>query len=169
MKKVLILDTSIMCVWLRVPGKETCGPDEARWTYDSVKAKLDSEIESGATLILPWASIIETGNHIAQANGDRYEIVNSFVEHIEKALEGTVPWAAFGEQSELLGNDSLKKTLAIWKETALAGQSIGDALIVAVAEYYARYGFAVEILTGDGGLKAFEPVRPAALIPRRKR
>lgn len=27
MKKVLILDTSILCVWLRVPGKVTCGPD----------------------------------------------------------------------------------------------------------------------------------------------
>ena len=27
MKKVLIIDTSIMCVWLQVPGKETCGKD----------------------------------------------------------------------------------------------------------------------------------------------
>ena len=25
MKKVLIIDTSILCVWLKVPGKETCG------------------------------------------------------------------------------------------------------------------------------------------------
>ena len=26
MKKVLVIDTSVLCVWLKVPGKETCGP-----------------------------------------------------------------------------------------------------------------------------------------------
>ena len=24
MKKVLVIDTSVLCVWLKVPGKETC-------------------------------------------------------------------------------------------------------------------------------------------------
>jgi len=28
MKKVLIMDTSILCVWLDVPGMATCGPDD---------------------------------------------------------------------------------------------------------------------------------------------
>lgn len=28
MVKVLIFDTSILCVWLGVPGKETCGSKE---------------------------------------------------------------------------------------------------------------------------------------------
>ncbi len=31
MKKVLILDTSILCVWLDVPGMDTCGPDDDKW------------------------------------------------------------------------------------------------------------------------------------------
>ena len=170
MKKVLILDTSILCVWLRVPGKVTCGPDNDRWTYNRVKEKIDSEIKSGTTLILPLASIIETGNHIAQAKGDKHDIVNSFVEHIENALDGTVPWAAFTEQSNLIGNDALKQTLSSWKETALSGQSLGDALIVAVANYYAKYGSQVEIFTGDEGLKAFEPSVPTPrIVPRRAR
>ena len=170
MRKVLILDTSILCVWLQVPGKETCGPNDNRWTYDKVKEKIDFEIKNGTTLILPLASIIETGNHIAQARGDKHDIVNSFVEHIENALDGTVPWAAFTEQSQLIGNDALKHTLSRWKHTALSGQSLGDALIVAVANYYSKYRIPVEIFTGDEGLKAFEIIGPVPnRVPRRAR
>lgn len=33
MRKVLIIDTSILCVWLQVAGMETCGPNNDRWTY----------------------------------------------------------------------------------------------------------------------------------------
>jgi len=31
MKKVLIIDTSILCVYLGVPGKDTCGTDQNKW------------------------------------------------------------------------------------------------------------------------------------------
>ena len=31
MKKVLIIDTSIFCVYLGVPGKETCGSKGNKW------------------------------------------------------------------------------------------------------------------------------------------
>lgn len=162
------MDTSILCVWLRVPGKETCGPDHSRWTYQSVKEKIDYEIANGATLILPLASIIETGNHIAQSRGDKHQIVNKFVDYIEKALDGDVPWAAFTEQSGLIAGDTLKQTLVTWKETALTGQSLGDALIVGVAQYYSRYNFQVEIFTGDEGLKSYEPAPPTTPRPRRR-
>jgi hypothetical protein len=27
-KRVLIIDTSMLCCWLQVPGKETCGKNE---------------------------------------------------------------------------------------------------------------------------------------------
>ena len=33
MRKVLVIDTSVLCVWLKVPGKETCGPSNALVTY----------------------------------------------------------------------------------------------------------------------------------------
>jgi hypothetical protein len=45
--------------------------------------------------------------------------------------------------------------------------SIGDASIKQVAEYYARMGRTVEILTGDAGLKSYEPM-PNIPKPRRK-
>ena len=35
MKKVLVIDTSVLCVWLKVPGKETCGSSNALITYDT--------------------------------------------------------------------------------------------------------------------------------------
>lgn len=167
MKKALILDTSILCVWLQVPGKETCGTDNARWTYESVKQKIDLEIQNNSTLILPLATVIETGNHIAQANGDKHKIITTFVNHIENTLDGNIPWATFADQSHLIDKDALKRTLSTWKNTALANQSIGDALIVEVAMFYAKYGYEVEIFTGDMGLKAYQPVTPA-VKPRRR-
>ena len=42
-KKVLIFDTSVLCVWLKVPGKETCGPDNSKMTYDIVNEKIEEE------------------------------------------------------------------------------------------------------------------------------
>ena len=43
MKKVLVIDTSVLCVWLKVPGKETCGPSKALVTYEMVSEKIEEE------------------------------------------------------------------------------------------------------------------------------
>src|SRR6218665_1035044 len=47
-----------------------------------------------------------------------------------------------------------------WPALAAGGTSIGDATIKHVAEYYAKAGYAVEIMTGDQGLKAYQPIAP---------
>lgn len=39
MRKVLVIDTSVLCVWLKVPGKETCGPSNALVTYEMVSER----------------------------------------------------------------------------------------------------------------------------------
>ena len=52
-KKVLIFDTSVLCVWLKVPGKETCGSKENRLTFDMVNAKIEEEKSQGTTFVLP--------------------------------------------------------------------------------------------------------------------
>ena len=85
MQKVLIIDTSILCVYLKVPFMEECDPNHDKWDYKRVAEKL----------------------------------------------------------------------------------SIGDATIKNVANYYMESGMEVEILTGDGGLKAYEP--KVVKIPRRRR
>lgn len=84
MNKILILDTSVLCTWLRINGKETCGPDNNRWDYERVNRKISDEIAVNTVLVLPLAAIIETGNHIAQCHGDRFALANNFAEFIKK-------------------------------------------------------------------------------------
>ena len=66
-RKVLVLDTSVLCCWLKVPGRETAGPLENRWTPERIASLVEKETAQGSALVLPIASLIETGNHIAQA------------------------------------------------------------------------------------------------------
>ena len=75
--KVLIFDTSVLCVWLRVPSKDTCGSGDNLLTYDIVNNKIEEEKNNGTIFVLPIASIIETGNHIAHSVGDRHELGSS--------------------------------------------------------------------------------------------
>lgn len=169
MKKVLIIDTSILCVWLKVRGFESCGGDADNWDYARVNAKIEKEKAEHTTFVLPLAAIIETGNHIAQASGDIKPFLDSFVELIIASADNESPWAAFTEQSGLWTPENLKALATRWKETAPSKQSIGDAAIVDVANYYANLNFSVEILTGDAGLKSYEPLPVASLKPRRRK
>lgn len=166
MRKVLVIDTSVLCVWLKVPGKETCGSSHALITYEMVSKKIDEEKKLGTTFILPLATIIETGNHIAHSSGDRKVLGDEFAQIMIASADETSPWAAFTEQSSLWNPENLKKLAEKWKETVISGQALGDASIVEVVNYYTDLGYEVEIFTGDEGLKAFEPT---VEVPRRRR
>jgi len=168
--KVLIIDTSILCVWLKVRDMDTCGPEADKWDYNRVKEKIDSEKQSGTIFVLPLASIIETGNHIAHSNGDKKDPAEELVNIIYSAIDSATPWAAFEEQKDLWASEGLKKLVEEWRKTVHSKQSLADASIVTVANKYSDLGYCVEILTGDGGLKAYEP-RELELIytPRRRK
>jgi hypothetical protein len=163
MSKVLIIDTSILCVYLGVPGKETCGYDNDKWDQKRVIERFQVEEKQGTKFILPLATIIETGNHIAQANSRRYEIAQTFADILVKVADGIIPWQVFTtEVEELWTPEQLKQLATEWPSLASRKISIGDATIKTVAEYYAKTSstLQVEIFTGDGGLKAYEPVSP---------
>ena len=168
MRKVLVLDTSVLCVWLQVPGKETCGAVDDVWDRKRVNRLLKNERSAGSTFVLPMATIIETGNHISQADSGRFEKARELAKIMEDAAEQRSTWAAFTEQSHLWDEDGLKELAKEWPELAKSGFSIGDATIKHVAELYAKMGYAVEILTGDTGLKAYEPMAKP-LVPRRRK
>lgn len=85
-----------------------------------------------------------------------------------QAADERTPWAAFTDQSVLWDADGLKKLATEWPSLAAQKISIGDATIKTVAEYYAKLGCQVEILTGDEGLKSYEPT-VSVPIPRRRR
>ncbi len=168
MRKVLIIDTSILCVWLQVPGKTTCGSGSSQWNKNRVDQLLQIEIQAGTTLVLPLATILETGNHIAQASSSRYETAQALAKLMAEAADEKTPWAAFTDQSVLWEAEGLKILAAEWPELAAQRISIGDATIKTVAEHYARSGYQVEIFTGDAGLKAYQPTTPTK-PPRRRR
>jgi len=168
MRRVLIIDTSILCVWLDVPGKSTCGPDLDKWDKQRVNQKLNEELTKKTTFVLPLASIIETGNHISQASHSRKERGDALADLMRKSADEESPWAAFSDQSVLWTAEKLRDLADSWPALAAEKLSLGDATIKDVTEYYAQSGYAVEILTGDQGLKAYEPVTPVA-IPRRRR
>lgn len=166
-RRVLILDTSVLCCWLKVPGMGEAGPVHDRWGYARIAQLLEKERQQGSTFVLPIATLIETGNHIAQAPEHRYERATALAVHLRDAADASTPWAAFTEQSPLWEPENLRFLADNWPALAAGGTSIGDATIKDVAEYYASAGYTVEILTGDQGLKAYEPAKPV-LIPRRR-
>lgn len=166
-KHVLVIDTSVLCCWLKVPGKDEAGPLEDRWDFERIDEQLRTEVERGSTLVLPIATLIETGNHIAQAPSHRHRCAGGLSRCLRQAAEAESPWAAFTDQSPLWQPENLNALAHSWPALANAGITIGDATIKDVAEYYAKAGYTVEIITGDEGLKAYEPIKPVN-IPRRR-
>lgn len=86
MSSVCIIDTSIFLNLLNVPGK----------SQDKVKVTSDftEYAQTGVTFILPMATIIETGNHIAQ-NGDggtRRKTAERFCLAVKGAFTGEAPY-----------------------------------------------------------------------------
>lgn len=162
-----MLDTSILCCWLRIPGKDTAGANHDRWDFNRIDQLLIAERAKGSTFVLPIASLIETGNHIAQCNGNRFALATTLTDHLKDTVDASSPWAAFTDQSALWEPMNLQELANVWPQLAVGGTSIGDATIKHVAEYYSRAGYEVEILTGDEGLKAYETTRPQ-LVPRRR-
>ena len=163
MRKVLLIDTSLLCVWLKVPGKETAGNN--KWDFELVNEKILTEIEKGTTLVLPLATVIETGNHISQAkntNSDSKRITSEeFAKIMIYAADETSPWAAFREQIVLWEAEGLKNLAEKFPNQAVEKTSMGDASIVVLGwYYYQEKGFHVEFLTDDNGLKSQEPPQP---------
>ncbi len=162
-KHVLILDTSVLCCWLQVPGKETAGSQDNLWTFKRIDTLVSDACAKGATLVLPLASLIETGNHIAQAAGDRFKPATKLAAFLRKAADADSPWVAFTEQADLWQEDNLRSLADSWPELAKAKISIGDATITDVAKFYSEIkSYSVEIVTADQGLKAYEPAKSEA-------
>ncbi len=167
-KSVVVIDTNILCVWLKIAGMETCGPDHDRWDFSRVDQAIERYVEEKKSLILPLTTIIETGNHISQATHDRRGRALELAKLMTLSAEAQTPWAAFSEQLDRWTPENLKKLAEEWPPLADQKLSIGDATIKNVADYYARMGCAVTLLTGDQQLAAYQPA-PPPMIPRRRR
>lgn len=98
MSSVCLIDTSVFLNILNVPK---CNQDRSSVLHDF---KLYSE--TSCIFLLPMATIIETGNHIAQ-NGDgniRRQTAQRFIEQVKAAFKGEAPWkpSQFPQTEEIL-------------------------------------------------------------------
>ena len=87
---IRFIDTSVMMNLLEVPGR--CADSQM------IKEEFRQVLDNKEVLILPIATIIETGNHIAHINNgnSRRTIASKFGEFLRKTAEGKAPWQLYG-------------------------------------------------------------------------
>ncbi len=98
MSAVCIIDTSVFLNLLNVPGKNQ--------DLESIVRSFQEYTDLNVTFILPMATIIETGNHIAQ-NGDggtRRKTAQRFCDAVRGAFTGEAPYqpSEFPSSAEVL-------------------------------------------------------------------
>ena len=118
-KAYILIDTSVMLEILDVPGKAH--------DHGTIMNEFKEKADADCSFFIPLATILETGNHIAQ-NGDGRQRLDSaikFVKLIEKSIEGESPFKVlkFFDQGEL------RNWLQEFPESAKRKESFGDLSI----------------------------------------
>jgi hypothetical protein len=120
MSAICLIDTSVFMEILNVPGKAMA--------HEETLVDLRGKIEGGETLFLPMATILESGNHVAQVqNGSqRKRLAEEFVHYVKQALKGESPFKPLNfttpEQMQLWLDD--------FPESAMRRQGLGDLSII---------------------------------------
>jgi len=145
---ICIIDTSIFCNILKVPGKSQ--------DYSSVMGLMKEKIQRDESLLLPMTSIIETGNHIAQ-NGDgrqRRSCAEKFIKQLQGAIAGEAPWTPM-KSFEI---EKFLCWLGEFPDSAMKGVGFGDLSIIKDWEELQRIhsGQRVYIWTLDNDLKGYD-------------
>lgn len=136
MADVVFIDTSVLLCILDVPGK------------NQDRAPLVEEFKnlvttSGNTLILPVATIIETGNHIAQLpnGGLRRQRMEALSKLLINSSSATAPWVIGNAHWDSKFIENLvhglpDRSLAGLTDLASQNVGVGDASIVHEMERY---------------------------------
>jgi hypothetical protein len=117
---ICLIDTTIFVEVLNVPHL-------ANYNAQTLQS-LQHKIEANESLFLPMATILETGNHIAQ-NGDghiRRQCAERFVDQVNKALEGASPFKPIS----FLKLEDLQLWLAEFPDSAMRNRGLGDLSII---------------------------------------
>ena len=148
---IVIVDTYILTNVLDVPGFNQQRAE--------VLTELRGELNSDALLFLPFAAIIETGNHIAQLPDGRVrrQTAQTFVTQVEQAIRGDAPW-------QTLNFPTIEVTtvwLGEFPDAATRQIGMGDLSILKEWERLCdrHPGYRVRIWSLDGGLTGYD--RPA--------
>jgi hypothetical protein len=121
MSDIVIVDTTVFVCILEIPGEDA----ERR---NRVLAEFRACTQRGDFLLLPIATIIETGNWVAR-RGD-WKVAGRYVKEVTRALEGQSPFreTRFFEKVDLL------MWLAEFPEYAKRGVEMADFTLIKEAE-----------------------------------
>ncbi|HPR59234.1 MAG TPA: hypothetical protein PK915_12785 [Bacteroidales bacterium] len=144
---IWIVDTSIFTNVLNVPGRN----------QDRINVLNDfhERIENKDTFLLPYAAIVETGNHIAQLNGNlKYDLAKVFSTQVKLAIEGGTPWKPLNFPTQ----KSLLKWLDHFPDFSCKGISFGDFSIIKEWEQQKELfnSYSVRIWSLDCNLQGYE-------------
>jgi hypothetical protein len=121
MRAVVIVDTSVFMNVLDVPGFNQ--------DREAVLNDLETLIQQKTNnLLLPFATIVEAGNHIAHlaGGGRRREFATAFIAQVKAALAGEAPWTP----TQPLEGPELSLLLDRFPNFAMQGIGIADLTIV---------------------------------------
>lgn len=120
MAEVAIVDTSILCNILDIPKKNQ--------DRQEVMEELGKLLENGTNLLLPMATVYETGNHIAQiGNGNQQrQFAEKFVEEVKKAISGDAPWTVM----QVPTLEEVSEWLNEFPDSAMRGAGIADLSMI---------------------------------------
>ncbi len=125
---ICLIDTSIFVIILGVPRMSD--------NRDEILTELKEYVELETKLLLPMATILETGNHIAQ-NGDgrqRRNCAIEFVNQVTEAFAGNAPWQPTSFPSASAIQEWLPEFIACAATnkapTKPEGTSFGDLTII---------------------------------------
>ncbi len=120
MGAICLIDTSSFLEILNVPHKAS--------QSELILQKLEEKIKAGESLFLPMATILETGNHIAQNRdgNQRRTCAGKFVNWVTQALEGESPFTPIS----FLKKEDLQGWLKEFPDEAMRGRGLGDLSII---------------------------------------
>lgn len=154
MRAATFIDTSILVEILRVPGRSQ--------QPDAIHDELRGRVDTGESLLLPTAAIIETGNHIAHvADGDRRRTCALGLARVLRATtHADPPWTLNGGSWDGALIEAIcdgVRGCPPLPDMALQRIGAGDVSILAEADAYERRvaGVRVRIWTLDRGLAAY--------------
>lgn len=82
---VLFIDTSVLCNLIDVPGRNQ--------DHGTVRKEFEALVSQGRTrFVIPVTTIIETGNHIAHAGGNRRGAAERLERFLQAAANEDAPW-----------------------------------------------------------------------------
>lgn len=156
MRAVCLVDTSVFCELLAVPGKSQ------RVTAMATQAEFKEKLGADEVLLLPMTTILETGNHIGQNGngGERRAAAQRFTAQVRLALKGESPFnpTPLFQPQEMLSWLDAFPDWAMGRNPQGRGSGLGDLTIVKLFEQQCRLnqGRRVYIWSLDVDLQGYE-------------